>query len=97
MSRFPTSQGELIRAARADVTQADFAKRLGIDRTCLSRYENEILSAPTAVLNACLRAVAERVTGGRAPGTELQRALLHARQTVAELEAAAKNVSRLIT
>lgn len=88
--QFPVSQGELIRSARAEASQADFASRLGVDRSCLSRYENEVLGAPTAVLNTCLKMVAEKLSGKRAPGTEVERALLHARQAVAELEVAAR-------
>lgn len=86
-STYPTTQGALIRAVRGVATQADFAKRLGVDRSCLSRYESEDLGAPTAVINYCLRAIA-----GLSPDTdeadELQRALRHARELVAELEAA---------
>lgn len=56
--QFPTSQGELIKRARGEKTQSAFAKELGVDRTCLSRYESEKLGASTKVLNYCLRAIA---------------------------------------
>src|SRR2546427_3123093 len=48
---FPTRQSELIRQARGQRTQAEFAKLLGVDRSCLSRYEREQLGAPTSVIN----------------------------------------------
>jgi DNA-binding transcriptional regulator YiaG len=54
----PTSQSELLRRARGALSQAAFARQLGVDRTCLCRYESEALGAPTAVLNKCLRILA---------------------------------------
>lgn len=86
---FPTSQSELIRTARADATQVAFAKALGVDRSCLSRYESETLGAPTSVLNHCLKVIAQHAAMDGEPTNEIQRALLHARQAVAALEAAA--------
>jgi ParB-like chromosome segregation protein Spo0J len=85
---FPRSQRELIRAARAEATQVAFAKMLGVDRSCLSRYESEALGAPTSVLNHCLKVIAHRAAAGAAPVTDVQRALRYAQQLVVALEAA---------
>lgn len=87
---FPSRQGQLIRFARGEATQAEFARRLGVHRSCLSRYESEALGAPTAVLNICLQALAEHLNGKSEPATTLERALMRARQTVEELEVATK-------
>lgn len=86
---FPTSQGELIRAARADSTQTEFARTLGVDRSCLSRYESEALGAPTSVINACLRKVAHlsQIKNGDPRG--LQRSILLARELMTELDSVA--------
>lgn len=87
----PTSQGELIRFARGDRTQAEFARALGVDRSCLSRYESEALGAPTAVVNHCLAALSTSLAAaGRTWAVE--EALAHARLTVAALEAVAGGV-----
>ncbi|MGJ3702624.1 hypothetical protein [Variovorax sp. AFSI2.2] len=83
---FPASQSELIQAARGPLTKTDFAKVLGVDRTCLSRYESEKLGAPTSVLNFCLRAIAARHGTNVASDGGVERALVHARQAVAILE-----------
>lgn len=80
----PTSQRELIQAARGPLTKTEFARELGVDRTCLSRYESEKLGAPTSVLNFCLRAIAARQS--TATDGDVERALIHARQAVAILE-----------
>lgn len=90
---FPRSQRELIRAARAEATQVAFAKRLGVDRSCLSRYESEALGAPTSVLNHCLKFIAARAAASAAPVTDVQRALRYAQQVVIALEAATTDVS----
>lgn len=90
LAGFPSSQGQLIRFARGEATQAEFARRLGVDRSCLSRYESEALGAPTSVLNTCLQVLAAHVRDSAKPMTAMERALSHARQTVEELEAAAK-------
>jgi hypothetical protein len=58
-SIFPTSQRELIRTARGQHSQAEFATLLGVERSSLSRYENEKIGAPVAVLNYCLDRVAK--------------------------------------
>jgi DNA-binding XRE family transcriptional regulator len=91
---FPTSQGQLIRAARGEYSQAEFARRLGVHRSCLSRYESEALGAPTAVLNVCLRTVAEKLAGGITTSTPLTRALSLALQAVEELKAATRSSAR---
>ena len=81
----PTSQGELIRSARGDRTQKEFAQLLGIDRTCLSRYESEALGAPTAVINHCLRSLSLTSGSGATPWP-LEQALTQARLVVSSLE-----------
>lgn len=83
---FPTSQRELIQAARGPLTKTEFARTLGVDRTCLSRYESEKLGAPTNVLNFCLRAIAARHSTALPPEAGVEQALVHARQAVAILE-----------
>jgi DNA-binding XRE family transcriptional regulator len=83
---FPRSQGELLRRARGDKTQAAFAKELGVSRSCLCRYEREQLGAPVNVINACLRSLAPSSGSQRGP---LDMALEHARSVVVELESAA--------
>ena len=90
LTPFPTSQRELLRAARGELTQAAFAEKLGIDRSCLSRYESEKLGAPTSVINFCLAKLAstlDRATP-RKPG--LEHALELARRTVDTLEQATR-------
>jgi DNA-binding XRE family transcriptional regulator len=90
LQTYPTSQGELIRSARASATQAEFARFLGVDRSCLSRYESEVLGAPAAVINACLQKIALQLkTSGIGP-TALRRSLTLARELIAELETASE-------
>jgi hypothetical protein len=84
---FPISQGELIRRARGGKPQAAFARELGVDKTCLSRYESEKLGAPTKVLNYCLRAIAAHA-GQRDDARPVEQALEHVRQAVDFLERA---------
>ena len=88
---FPTSQGELIKRARGEKPQSAFAKELGVDRTCLSRYESEKLGAPTKVLNHCLRAIAAQAGQSDAGGQPVEQALAHARQAVDFLERATRS------
>lgn len=83
---FPRSQGELIRSARGNLTQRDFANELGVERSCLSRYEREKLGAPTKVLNHCLRAIAAQIGDPGQAGRDVEQALVHARQAVSLLE-----------
>jgi len=77
-------------AARGASTQAEFAKRLGVDRSCLSRYESEQLGAPTSVVNYCLKAVAELYSGVEGASI-VQQALTHVRRAADTLELAAKS------
>jgi transcriptional regulator with XRE-family HTH domain len=86
--QFPTSQSELLKAARGPETQAVFAKRLGVNKSSLSRYESEKLGAPTTVLNYCLRAVANQVQEGEA--SAVQQALALVRRAAQTLERAAE-------
>lgn len=74
----PASQRELLLAARGEESQDAFARRLGIDRTCLSRYEREQLGVPIAVLNYCLRFMAGHDETAKA--SPVDRALAHVRQ-----------------
>jgi DNA-binding XRE family transcriptional regulator len=92
--RFPISQGELIRTARAGATQAAFAKLLGVDRSCLSRYESEALGAPTSVLNHCLKVVAQQCAKDIEQDTDFQRALRYAKGTVTALETLKVSLSK---
>lgn len=84
--QLPTSQGELIRTARGALTQREFAKTLGVDRTSLSRYESEQLGAPTSVLNHCLAVVSAASASAQNIPDRIGRALNHARLAVRELE-----------
>lgn len=81
---FPTSQAELLRAARGQETQTAFAKTLGVGRTSLCRYESEEIGAPTEVLNYCLRAVAKQLQAGQ--GSPVRRALALVRKAADTLE-----------
>lgn len=83
---YPTSQGELIRAARGTRTQVEFARLLGCDRSCLSRYEREQLGASPMVISRCLDIVAKSMRGCGEVSKPYERALLQARRVVAELE-----------
>ncbi|TAA07447.1 transcriptional regulator [Pseudoxanthomonas winnipegensis] len=84
---FPTNQRELLIAARGTESQAAFARTLGVDRSCLCRYESEKLGAPTTVLNYCLSKVAEQVRSGS--GSALHEALQLLRQAASAVEYAA--------
>lgn len=89
---YPTTQGDLIRAARGELSQVAFAKLVKVDRSCLCRYEKEDLGAPTRLLNYCLQVVATQLSGvASTPSSRAQRALAHARQAVDELEALTKS------
>ncbi len=84
----PSSQAELIRLARGARSQAEFARLLGVDRSCLSRYEREILGAPPSVITACLRAVVQQLHAVVPQPINLSDALLSAREVVSALERA---------
>ena len=87
-SQFPTRQGELLRRARGKLSQAEFARVLKVDRSCVSRYERERLGAPTAVLNHCLGAIAAQLDS-EFTNNPIEQALRHTRSAVEALEAAA--------
>ncbi len=84
--QLPQSQGELIRWARGQRTQAEFAAAHGIDKSCLSRYEAEKLGAPTKLINHCLRELASAAVTEPQTRDDLGGALENARRTVALLE-----------
>lgn len=86
MISLPHSQGELIRKVRGKRSQVDFARELGCDRSCLSRYENESLGAPTTVINYCLKAVSLEMQQQLGMGWPIDAVLRHAREVVAALE-----------
>ena len=83
---FPSSQRELLIAARGQETQAAFARRLGINRSSLSRYESEQLGIPTAVLNVCLERISAQLYSENSPA--IQQALRLVRQAAQTLERA---------
>ncbi len=82
--QFPTSQAELLKAARGGDTQAAFARRLGVNKSSLSRYESEKIGAPVRVLNYCLQLVADQMQGGQTSG--VQKALVLVRRAAQTLE-----------
>lgn len=83
---FPATQADLIRTARGDRSQAEFARLLDVDRTCLSRYEREVLGAPPSVINQCLVEVG-RLYGATLPKRgSVHQALEQARGLVRTLE-----------
>lgn len=86
MPSLPTSQSELIRTARGRRSQAEFARLLDVDRSCLSRYESEQLGAPPSVITYCLREVGRQLVGAVLEPSSLIEALTHAREVVAALE-----------
>jgi hypothetical protein len=86
MQFFPKSQSELIRRVRGNRSQAAFARELGCDRSCLSRYENESLGAPTTVISYCLKAISEEEPEPSGLGSPIDGALRHAKEVVATLE-----------
>lgn len=85
---FPTRQSELIRLVRGNRTQAEFAKILKVDRSCLSRYEREQLGAPTTVINHCLGAIAAQMSSQLVETDPVRRALRLTIDATRELEAA---------
>lgn len=76
--------------ARGERTQKDFALYLGVDKTCLSRYEAGKLGAPSRVVDACLALVADKLENARSE-KGVQEALRCARKAVALLEGAAES------
>lgn len=51
------SVGELIRAARNERSQKDFADLLGVKQSSVSRYESGKASPPISVIEYCMRLV----------------------------------------
>ncbi|MGQ0502087.1 MAG: hypothetical protein ACT4P0_05680 [Panacagrimonas sp.] len=90
----PTSQAQLVRLARGERSQAEFARELGVDRTCLSRYEREILGAPPSVISHCLRTVVQQLHIAGGDGAEIRNALDRAREVVSVLERATNAIAR---
>ena len=88
---FPSNQCELIRAARGEMTQAEFAQLAGVGRTALCKYERQTLGVPPGFLNFCLEVVAKQLGSAGVPQERAKTALAHARQTVQELEKLAKD------
>ena len=86
---FPTSQRELLVAARGKESQTAFAKLLGVDRTCLSRYESEQLGAPVTVLNFCLHRISGHLQAGES--SPIQEALALLRRAAHKLERVAED------
>ena len=84
--QIPQSQGELIRTVRGKRSQVAFSRELGCDRSCLSRYENESLGAPTSVINFCLNAISQVTPHQSVKGLPIEVALRHANEVVAALE-----------
>ena len=84
--KVPNSQGELIRTVRGKRSQSEFARTLGCDRSCLSRYENESLGAPTSVINFCLKAIAQEIPEQTPTGLPIDAAMRHAKEVVFALE-----------
>lgn len=67
--------------ARGARTQRAFADLLGVEKSCLSRYESGKLGAPVVVINQCLALVADACdTHGTT--RDVVEALRHAKLTV---------------
>lgn len=47
----------LIRQARADRSQKDFARKLGVSQGTLSKYERGQINPPASVIEYCMRVV----------------------------------------
>ena len=91
---FPRTQNELIRQARGDLTQREFAEHLDVDKSCLSRYESGKLGAPVAVIDHCLSVLADRLHTGAIENGQATRALTLTKQVVGLLEAMSNKTSR---
>lgn len=83
---FPRTQGQLIQLARGGISQRDFAARLGVDKSCMSRYESGKLGAPVKVIDYCLQELASQLETGNFERLRVTEALSFARRTVAALE-----------
>lgn len=82
----PRTQGDLVRWARGDSTQADFASTVGVHKSSLSRYESGKLGAPTHLINYCLARLADALGEQPSIGKGLEGALANAKRTVELLE-----------
>lgn len=82
----PRTQGDLVRWARGDSTQADFASTVGVHKSSLSRYEAGKLGAPTHLINYCLERLADALGEQPRTGKGLEGALENAKRTVELLE-----------
>jgi DNA-binding XRE family transcriptional regulator len=90
---FPKTQGALVRWARGEETQSAFAKSLGLDRSCVSRYERGELGAPIELIDHCLQKLANEYLPAISASAPLDRALNLTRQALIELETAKKQKS----
>ena len=88
-TKFPADQRELIRLARGEMSQADFARLAGVGRTALCKYERQSRGVPLDFLNYCLKLVAERLDARAMRSERARTALALAKRTVNELEALA--------
>jgi transcriptional regulator with XRE-family HTH domain len=82
----PRTQGELLRWARGDNTQAAFALMTGVNKSTLSRYESGKLGAPTRLINYCLERLADALSEQSHSEEGIGGALENARRTVVLLE-----------
>jgi len=89
MKDFPVDQRGLVRLARGEMSQADFARLAGVGRTALCKYERETRGVPLEFLNYCLNLVAGKLDAQAMRSERAKSALAHARHTVNELEALA--------
>jgi hypothetical protein len=89
-TNFPSDQRQLVRLARGDMSQADFARLAGIGRTALCKYERQTRGVPLKFLNYCLQVVAKQLDPASIRSARAKTALEHARHTVNELEALAE-------
>ncbi|WP_019450432.1 helix-turn-helix domain-containing protein [Cupriavidus sp. BIS7] len=87
---YPRSQAELVRRARGERTQKEFATLLGVEKSCLSRYESGKLGAPTRVIDACLALIADSMDADMAT-TAVQEALKYSRMVVSLLDSRARS------
>jgi transcriptional regulator with XRE-family HTH domain len=92
-TNFPVDQRELIRLARGEMSQADFARLAGVGRTALCKYERQTRGVPLKFLNYCLKVVASQLDSHAMRSERATTALAHARHTVNELEALAADMA----
>lgn len=91
VTNFPVDQRDLIRLARGDMSQADFARLAGVGRTALCKYERQTRGVPLDFLNYCLKVVANKLDARAMRSDRAKLALAHARHAVAELECLARD------